>query len=300
MIYPRSEPDGRSSIVNLNDPNGKLYCLDVGISDVKMPDGTAQRLRVIEGIAPTIDSSGLRILSGIPSQAARRILGEIAIEQDGSFNIEIPANTPIELQILDADGMALRTCAWIWAKNREPRGCIGCHEDGELTPQNNMVDAVVRPSHKLTSPPASRRTVDFRNNVMPIISKRCVGCHDKANSPVRLSSDMSVGKGGGNLSYVNLLVGAVDIGGRGRYVDPGRARTSRLIWHIFGRNVSRRWDSTFRERWAKQMPPGKSSGLTEDERRVFVEWIDLGAMWDSNLPQGNSGDIENKAKGGDK
>jgi hypothetical protein len=24
--------------------------------------------------------------------------------------------------------MALRSCSWIWAKNHEPRGCIGCHE----------------------------------------------------------------------------------------------------------------------------------------------------------------------------
>ena len=56
----------------------------------------------------------------------------IAVEEDGSFNLEVPANTPIELQLLDDDGMALRRCGWIWAKNHEPRGCIGCHEDGEL------------------------------------------------------------------------------------------------------------------------------------------------------------------------
>ena len=68
------------------------------------------------------------------------ILGEVPVEEDGSFNVEIPANTPIELQILDADGMALRSCGWIWAKNHEPRGCIGCHEDNELTPENRFVE----------------------------------------------------------------------------------------------------------------------------------------------------------------
>ena len=37
-------------------------------------------------------------------------------------------------RLLDADGMGLRSCTWIWVRNNEPRGCIGCHEDGELTP----------------------------------------------------------------------------------------------------------------------------------------------------------------------
>jgi hypothetical protein len=28
------------------------------------------------------------------------------------------------------------------------------------------------------------------------------------------------------------------------------------------------------------MPPDGSQPLTEDERRTFVEWIDMGALWD--------------------
>ncbi|MHC4737089.1 MAG: HzsA-related protein, partial [Planctomycetota bacterium] len=97
-------------------------------------------------------------VNGIPPVAQRRVLGEIDIEEDGSFNIEIPANTPIELQTLDAEGMALQSCSWIWAKNHEPRGCIGCHEDGELTPENTLAKSVTRPSIKLTLPPERRRT----------------------------------------------------------------------------------------------------------------------------------------------
>jgi hypothetical protein len=169
-IYARPEPDGRSSTVNIEDPNGKLYCLDVGLSDLELPEGTVQRLRVIAGIPPSPDSHALQSTTAIPALAQRRILGEIDIEPDGSFNIEIPANTPIELQTLDADGIALRRCAWIWAKNREPRGCIGCHEDGELTPENLLVEALTRPSVKLTLPPQRRRTVDFRRDIMPIVT----------------------------------------------------------------------------------------------------------------------------------
>ncbi|MCJ7675008.1 MAG: hypothetical protein MUO33_07635, partial [Sedimentisphaerales bacterium] len=145
-VYPRAKPDGRSSVVAEEDPNGKLYCLNVYICDPSassgqalenrewLPVGEVVRLRVLEGIAIKIQNSKFNIQNFVPL-AQRRILGEINVEKDGSFNIEVPANTPFELQTLDADGMALRSCGWIWAKNHEPRGCIGCHEDGELTPE---------------------------------------------------------------------------------------------------------------------------------------------------------------------
>lgn len=266
IIFPRSEPDGRSSVVTEKDPNGKLYCIDVYINDLAkpewMPRGTAKRLRVIEGS-----------LQAATPIIQRRILGEIDIEQDGSFNIEIPANTPIELQMLDADGIALRNCGWIWAKNHEPRGCIGCHEDGELTPENVFVDAVKNPSVKLVLPIEKRRTVDFQQDVMPIISKKCVQCHCKADSVPHLTEDFP------NRNYKNLLIEG-QRAGHGKYIHPGKARTSPLIWHIFGRNTSRPWDDISSQQKVPQMPSNNDQTLTPDEMRTFTEWIDMGAFWD--------------------
>jgi hypothetical protein len=266
IVYPRPEPDGRSSVVTEKNPNGKLYCLDVYISDLAkrewMPRGTVKRLRVLEGYQKAT-THGIQ----------RRILGEIDIERDGSFNIEIPANTPIELQTLDSDGMALRSCGWIWAKNHEPRGCIGCHEDGELTPENVLVKAVTNPSIELNLPVEQRRTVDFKTDVMPIISKKCAQCHGKAVSVPLLTEDSS------NRNYMNLLIEA-EQEGYGKYIHPGRARTSPLIWYLFGRNTSRPWDDTFSRQKVSLMPPTESRALTADEKRTFIEWIDMGASWD--------------------
>lgn len=216
--------------------------------------------------------------------AQRRILGEINIEEDGSFNIEIPANTPIELQTLDAEGMALRSCGWIWAKNHEPRGCIGCHEDGELTPENILPKAVTHPSIKLTLPPERRRTVDFRRDIMPVITQKCIRCHAKPDSPLRLTEDLSLVGGPGrkacfNQTYENLLVPGNEAG-YGKYVHPGRARTSPLVWRIFGRDTSRPWDDVRLNEQVLRMPPATVEALTEDERQAFVEWIDMGALWD--------------------
>jgi hypothetical protein len=309
-LQPREEPDGRSSVVT-DDPNGRLYCLNIYINDLKkpqwLPAGTVKRLRVLEGIEQKENANiqhdertlGVSV-NGIPPLAQRRILGEIDIEKDGSFNIEIPANTPIELQVLDAEGLALRSCSWIWAKNHEPRGCIGCHEDGELTPENMLTEAVTNPSIRLTLPPERRRTVDFRRDVMPIISKKCVSCHAKEDSTLSLTKDLSLVAGSGrgaffNKTYENLLT-FDNQAGDGKYVHPGRARTSPLIWHIFGRNTTRPWDDVESTAKVSHMPPSTVEALTEDERRTFVEWIDMGALWDGipgqdNLPghQENSG-----------
>ena len=140
-LKPRSEPDGRSSNVLPGDPTGKFYCLDVSNSDLtgpqRMPAGTVKRLRVLEGVPRQTAKE-----TTIP----RRLLGEVPVAEDGSFNIEVPANTPIQLQTLDANGLALRTCTWIWARNHEARGCIGCHEDGELVPDNRFPQAAGKES----------------------------------------------------------------------------------------------------------------------------------------------------------
>lgn len=144
QIAPRPEPDGRSSVVTAKDPHGELYCLDVAQSDdqsltAAVKSNKVRTVRVFEGIATGADEAGLPII-------ARHVLGEVPLASDGSFNIKVPADTPIQIELLDDKGQSLRSCRWIWARNHEPRGCIGCHEDGELTPENWFVEALKVPS----------------------------------------------------------------------------------------------------------------------------------------------------------
>jgi hypothetical protein len=259
LVAPRQEPDGRSTVVDESEPTAKLYCLSVYTTDFAdpawMPPGSVKRLRVLEGVPGSAAAA---------RTVHRRFLGEIDVDEDGSFQVQVPANLPIQLQALDADGMALRSSAWIWAKNKENRGCIGCHEDGERTPENLVPKAVEHPAVKLTLPPERRRTVDFRRDIMPILKVRCASCHVKA--PLTLTTEQA--------AFESLQ----------RHVQPGRARTSPLIWRIHGRNTSRPWDGV-RAAPGAVMPPASSPPLTADEKRAIVEWIDLGAFWDA-LPSG--------------
>ncbi len=308
LVHPHAEPDGRSSNVQEGDPHGKLYCLDIYTSDLKHPvgmvKGTARRLRVLEGVPRKID--GAHGLTGprngttgvqatavrAGAMAPRRILGEVSVEDDGSFNVAVPANTPIQLQLLDDRGMALRSCAWIWVKNHESRGCIGCHEDGELTPDDRFVKALANPSIIVSSPPALRPAADFQRDLLPIVRNKCCDCHRQDRSPpyLAVASSPAGNERTARQIYETLLTPSesrVPQGAYGKYVHPGKARTSPLAWHLLGQNTSRPWDTTAREAAWKPIPASTDHGymvpapLTEGDKQAFVEWIDTGAAWDS-------------------
>ena len=283
IMLPRDEPDGRSSVVTEEDAHGQLYCLNSELSDLeaskRVPAGTVKRLRVLEGIPRRSDASASSH-STRPKLLQRRLLGEIPVEDDGSFFIEIPANIPIQLQTLDENGMALRSCGWIWVKNHEPRGCIGCHEDGELTPENRLVDAVRKAPYTLTLPEHRRRSVDFKRHVAPLVAGKCAAasCHARAGTPLKLEPKSSPS---------SLYSALMTSGHPAKYVHPGQARTSPLIWHVFGHDTSRPWDSII-----PFSIPSVSSALSAQERRVLVEWIDMGASWDGReVPGTESGAI---------
>ncbi len=266
-LLPRQEPDGHSSVVEDDATFSKLYCLSVYDSDLGrdvFQKGMAKRLRVLEGVPRTKANANAKI-DTLSSVLQRRFLGEIDIAEDGSFQVEVPPNIPIQLQVLDEHGMALRSTAWIWAKNKEQRGCIGCHEDRERTPENVMATALLHPAPKLTLPPDRRRTIDFDRDVAPLIRDKCAACHAGPTAP-RLAGNP------------RAVYGALH-----KLVTPGRARTSPLVWSLYGRNTSRPWDSVAGAPHAKPMPPAGSPQFTEDDKRTIIEWIDLGAHF-NGLP----------------
>jgi len=150
VLAPRPMPDARSSVVRDDDPEGNLYTIDVGIQapGQALPKGAAKTLRVVEGVPARADRP-----------VVRRLLGEVPIADDGSYQVQVPANTPVQLELLDASGTALRTSAWLWVRNHAAQGCVGCHEDPERTPPNRLMKALSAPAPVLNPPPEKRRTL---------------------------------------------------------------------------------------------------------------------------------------------
>jgi hypothetical protein len=252
-------PVGRSSVVDEKEPTGKLFALGGFVSDLPASAGydgkLVKRVRILEGVARK--AAGEAPAGDLSPYLMKRVLGEFDIEADGSFHVQVPANTPIQVQTLDANGMALRSCAWIWVKSKAKRGCIGCHEDGELSPENVFSDAVGKPPHELNIPVAQRREIRFDKDVQPILQGKCTtgGCHAGPPAP--------------SFRYEDLLAKG--------YVDPSAARLSPLVWYIHGRVTAQSWDKPSAASPVKKLPPGGAARLTSEEKRTIVEWIDTGA-----------------------
>ena len=170
--YPRREPDGRSSVVDDQAEYGFLYCMDAYSSDLEKAEtikhGQIHRLRIFGAPADRAgnpqDATVRRKATSPGNTPAEKLLGEVPVEPDGSFFLKVPARTPLRLATLDSDGRVLqRMTSWIWVMPKEARGCIGCHEDRELTPPNRHVQAlreapyVIRLDHHGGKIPVAKR-----------------------------------------------------------------------------------------------------------------------------------------------
>ena len=136
---------------------------------------------------------------------------------------------------------------------------------------------VARPANQLTLPPERRRSVTFRSHVLPLLQDRCSTCHgEPSGSPYLGTLDSETGRWA---TYQNLLAarGPGD-GGQKPLIVPGSARKSRMIWSLFGRGSEQ----------PTRIPAEHAGILSDEERRILVEWIDLGAQWD--LPPESSND----------
>ncbi|MEI6178874.1 MAG: SUMF1/EgtB/PvdO family nonheme iron enzyme, partial [Verrucomicrobiota bacterium] len=124
----------------------------------------------------------------------RRLLGTVPVQPDGSSYFEIPANTPVSLQPLDAEGKALQLKrSWMVGMPGEHVSCVGCHDD-----QNNGAVAMKATTAQLLAPAKPQpwygptRGFSFIREVQPVLDKYCVGCHD-GKEPDRPRFDDSSG-----------------------------------------------------------------------------------------------------------
>jgi hypothetical protein len=70
-------------------------------------------------------------------------MGIIRVEKDGSFYLKVVADQPFKIRTLDDNNQVVSgTCSWLWLRPNERRGCVGCHEDKEVAPMNQVPLAV--------------------------------------------------------------------------------------------------------------------------------------------------------------
>jgi hypothetical protein len=87
----------------------------------------ARFIRAFRAVAPS-QGMGVRAAIGETDFEPQQILGYAPIEPDGSFKLQVPADTPIGLAVVDAEGRAFQTHTnWIQVRPGERRTCDGCH-----------------------------------------------------------------------------------------------------------------------------------------------------------------------------
>ncbi len=275
-LVSRPEPQGLLSAVVDSDSVADLQCLNVYDSDrpeaSQIRKGDVKHVRFVEGvpISRTGQDGKVGKEAGPVAQVHLRILGEAPVEEDGSFYVRLPADTPFYIQTLDRAGMALQTLrSWIWVRRGTSRGCIGCHENKELAPENRATMALrkIQPAVLLAPPEERPAGADFQITLIPLLQRRCASCHGE-NSPAGGLNLAPRTARQANSVYEELLTGhGKGSANEGTYVIPGRARTSPLINMLFG---NRGTGSTN----GHQHPP---VDLSKDEEKSLIEWIDLGA-----------------------
>jgi formylglycine-generating enzyme required for sulfatase activity len=167
--------------------DGLVYISDVytGPGLKAVPRGAVRNLRLFTY------HFGYQHLAGINHRVGadgpwepKQVLGTVPVEADGSAFFRVPANTPISLQPLDADGRALQLMrSWLTAMPGEFVSCNGCHESQSLAAVNRNTAAIKRGASEIASWRGPVRGFSFKRDVQPVLDRFCVSCHNGAGAP---------------------------------------------------------------------------------------------------------------------
>lgn len=246
---------------------------------VKTPLSGIAAVRLVEHIETPRD--WYRATPDAPGRPAR-VLGELPVEPDGSFQAELPAGVPFRVQALDAAGMHIGTMhdRWFYALpgqtlrlgvGETPHGeryatqCASCHGNLDGSPEPPALehpDAVTSASLTLAryerqdprlprAPPQlgelSRVELDRERHIGPLLARRCGTCHDSPEV------------------FLDEKAGLIDR-------VWGRARTSHLIELLVGHELEA-------PRALSPDTPSHSGHLTREELGALIRWIEVGAPY---------------------
>ncbi|MFN8241291.1 MAG: hypothetical protein U0X39_11170 [Bacteroidales bacterium] len=118
----RPRPKKLPSEVDLLVKTGQVMCQDINTMSLSMNQLKASKIEIL---------------------GAGKSLGVIDVEPDGSFYLKVVADTPFRIRTIDEKGNTINgPSGWMWLRPNERRGCVGCHEDPELVPENRIPLAV--------------------------------------------------------------------------------------------------------------------------------------------------------------
>ncbi|MHC4627860.1 MAG: HEAT repeat domain-containing protein, partial [Planctomycetota bacterium] len=122
---------------------GLLLCQSV--FDTKQTNADLSRIkavRIVKGKPFTLRSAMHRFdhigVEGVE-------LGTVPLAPDGSFYVEVPADTALSIQAIDAEGRSvINETTWIYVRPGERVSCIGCHNRRAAAPRSATMPMAAR------------------------------------------------------------------------------------------------------------------------------------------------------------
>ena len=173
VIPDRVKPGAKDAAVYLAD----VYS---GPGMIGIPRGTVKKLRLFTYHFAYQKLAGIdhRIGADGPWEA-KRVLGTVDVEADGSALFKVPAKTPFTVQPLDVDGRAVQLMrTWMTAMPGETVSCVGCHDNRGGAPPSDATLARAKPAQQIKPWHGPVRGFSFVREVQPVLDRHCVGCHN--------------------------------------------------------------------------------------------------------------------------
>ena len=128
LVRPRTPPKQFPSGLVPSRITGNLLCLDARASK----DPIAEAVATVQ--VYTRNDAGAAVL-----------LGRQNLAGDGSFYVEVPADRPLRIELVNSAGRTVRAeRGWFWMRPSEQRICVGCHAGPERSPENKTPEILLR------------------------------------------------------------------------------------------------------------------------------------------------------------
>ena len=207
LVKETKTPPAIPDRVKLNGKEATIFIQDIyeGEGLRGIPRGTVKELRLHAYEYAYVKTRSDHNWHGIQSGwDIKRLLGTVPVEEDGSAIFKVPANTPISIQPIDKDGVAVQWMrSWVTGQPGEVVSCIGCHEDQNQIPIPKRVMASQKAAVPLKAPEGGVRSFTFDLEIQPILDRACIACHNGEGKAFDLRGGKKDKLGYGT-SYLNI------------------------------------------------------------------------------------------------
>ena len=198
---PRSQKDklalkADTKVADTKDSLSKAQSLPktavVGVTNVyntnrPFPEGAKiKELRIVQILPKTTWNCNDPWIGYGAEKGARKVLGTVPVESDGSARFEMPVDVPVYFQALDAQGVAVQSMrSATYVKPGETLTCQGCHEGRHNTSMNRLSGyptAFQRKPSTIKPDVPGANPFNYPVLVQSVLDRHCVDCHAKESA----------------------------------------------------------------------------------------------------------------------